>query len=160
MKTIFVNPYSNMVGAVMTKISGKVGDDSMIFFSEKGQFNFFHSKDCCESVLIEDICGDIDDLIGSPILYAEEVSNARRQNRLVRLSNNDTFTLEDLDAEVHTLKFDAKTLDEPAMYGSYTWTFYRFATAKGCVTVRWLGTSNGYYSEHVYYSEGLLSRND
>lgn len=109
----------SMVGAVVDRVVGDKGDDRMIFYAADGRaFHFYHSQDCCESVDIEDICGDLADLIGSPIVLAEEVSNEPEPEREYQPD-------------------------------SCTWTFYRFATAKGSVTVRWYGESNGYYSESV-----------
>lgn len=100
-------------------------DTEIIFTENTGQkYRMFHERDCCESVYLEDICGDIDDLIMSPILMAEE-----------RMSNN-------THPETSKMK-DEKYLD------SFTWTFYKLATMKGYVTLRWFGCSNGYYSEKV-----------
>jgi len=80
-------------------------------------FELEHGQQCCEDVRIEDVTGDFEDLIGSPILVAEEATNADGP--------------------------------EPADAESYTWTFYKLATIKGYVTIRWLGESNGYYAEDV-----------
>lgn len=86
--------------------------DIMVFeTADNEQFIFCHDLDCCEGVWIEDIAGELNDLVGAPLLQAEEVVNSP----------------------------DSGT----------TWTFYKFATVIGSVTVRWLGESNGFYSESV-----------
>jgi hypothetical protein len=113
-----------MVGLVMNSVEGEVGDELMVFTSGKKYFRFFHEQDCCETVQICDIAGDLEDLVGSPILRAEEVST------------------EDAD--------DPEGEYRPE---SFTWTFYKFETVKGSVTVRWLGESKGYYSEEVTFEE-------
>lgn len=105
----------------------RLPDESIDFEVDDGRvFSMCHEQDCCESVTIDDICGDLQDLVGSPILQAEEVSNEPPAKP----------------------KSEEVYCDE-----SETWTFYKLATIKGAVTIRWYGTSNGYYSESVDFKE-------
>lgn len=50
--------------------------DTIIFnFLDGDVFKMYHEQDCCESVFLEDITGDLDFLVGKKILKAEEASN-------------------------------------------------------------------------------------
>lgn len=88
------------------------GSDAIYFLTEDNEiYEMSHGNECCEHVCIEDINGNLNDLIGSPITLAEE----------------------------------ATQIDENASeFGA--WTFYRLATIKGRVDIRWYGESNGWYS--------------
>lgn len=60
-----------LVGKIVTHISKS--DDEIIFkISDTESYRMFHTQDCCEYVTIEDICGELDWLIGERILVAEE----------------------------------------------------------------------------------------
>lgn len=115
-----VTQLEELIGHVLMNVEQR-GNDRVIFTREDGeQFVLFHSQDCCESVYLEDICGDLSDLVGAPIVMAELV----------------------------TSKEDPKSeYDE-----CFMWSFYKFATIKGYVTMRWYGTSNGYYSVGVSFT--------
>lgn len=108
-----------LVGKTLAKIEGAHEGGTFIVFtcSDGEQFVMFHAQDCCEDVRIDDINGDINDLIGLPITMAEESTN------------HEEFYDYDVD--------------------SCTWTFYKLATPKGYVNIKWYGESNGYYSESV-----------
>ena len=103
-----------------TLVSLKDVGNELIFETTDGEtYRMYHEQDCCESVCLEDVTGDLQDLVGSEILIAEEVNGEGPAD------------------------FEASE--------SCTWTFYKFATRKGYVDLRWLGESNGYYSESVSF---------
>lgn len=135
---------NELLGKKLSKIENL--DDELIFYCENGdKYKLYHSQDCCERVIIDDINGDLNDLIGSPILLAEEVSNEDFER-----SFNESFKLEDGKED-----YDWNYINEngDCKPESWTWTFYKFATINGYVDVRWFGESNGYYSESVYFQK-------
>ena len=65
--------FSRIIGMVFVKIDSS--EDEVVFTTRGGrQFHLFHDQDCCERVSVEEIVGDLDDLINTPILRAEERS--------------------------------------------------------------------------------------
>jgi len=118
--------FSDLIGKTIAYTKGlEVGSDSVLFMMTDGsRFEMEHSQSCCESVRLEDIAGDVRDLIGFEILEAEEVTSDENPEGVT-----------------------------PEYQDSFTWTFYKLATFKGRVTIRWYGHSNGYYSERVDFFE-------
>ena len=113
---------SDLINRTFHTVTGSEGDEKLILVDGEYRFCFFHEQNCCESVYIYDVVGDLTDLVGVPILDAYEANG-------------------ESPVEVNEDNYE-----------SMTWTFYHFRTIKGSVTIRWLGTSNGCYSESVSHS--------
>jgi len=113
--------FKDLIGKTLVSVVADELRDEITFVTNDGEIFFMnHSQDCCENVSIEDINGDLEDLIGVPILLAEESTSEENPNGIVKDYQD-----------------------------SFTWTFYKIATIKGYVDIRWYGESNGYYSESV-----------
>ena len=119
--------FIDLKGKTLTKVFGlEKGNDTVYFETKEGNvYKMYHDQCCCECVAIDDVCGDIDDLLNHPILLSEEVIS-----------------------EENPSDVDFKFQDD-----SFTWTFYKLSTIKGDVTIRWYGESNGFYSERVDFEE-------
>jgi len=106
-------------GKTIASITGMHrGSEEVLFTTTDGcTYRMWHHQSCCESVSLEDVCGDADDLIGSVIHSAEERTNGVQETA----------------------------------GGDEQWTFYELASNRGSVTLRWYGSSNGYYSTDVSF---------
>lgn len=105
-------------GKTLTRVE-RVGDEELWFYTTDNKVvKMYHIQECCESVYIEDIAGDLNDLQGNPVLRAE-----------------------------------VRTENDNADYGVLMYTFYEISTIKGSVTIRWCGSSNGYYGIEVDIAE-------
>lgn len=67
--------FEDLQGKTLTDVR-QIGDDVIRFEADDGKaYQLYHSQDCCESVVVDDISGDLADLIGTPILLAEEATS-------------------------------------------------------------------------------------
>lgn len=115
--------FEDLKGLVLTAINGAEQDSEEVVIQTScgKRFILHHHQDCCEHVRLAEVIGDIKDLLGEPLIEAEEVSSEGSP-------------------------------PEPEPHDCWTWTFYKMGTKKGFVTMRWLGESNGYYSESVDFT--------
>jgi hypothetical protein len=127
--------FDDLKGRVLTSVVRL--DNSMIFTdNDDSVFQLMHRQSCCEHVYIESIVGDLFDLINNPILMAEQVSNSNKGEVPASALSEDYVYDDDMNES---------TIMRPPK--SYTWTFYKLATIKGYVDIRFFGSSNGCYSE-------------
>ena len=125
-------PFTELLGKTLVAVhvtaeDEDLGHDNQILFvcSDDTIFRLYHPQTCCEQVYVSEIVGEWSDLIDRPLLLAEEVSD---DNHIV-----------------------SPTGGPRGQDDSTTWTFYKLDTNRGGVTIRWIGTSNGYYSERVHF---------
>lgn len=116
------NQIAMLIGKTIKSVK-EDGDRILFVCTDGSAFEMYHMQDCCESVNIYDIKGKLDSLIGGAVIAAEEHVSG------------------DWPAEVPT----------PDWVESFTWTTYVIQTDNAISVIRWLGQSNGYYSESVYF---------
>lgn len=159
--------FEDLKGMVLIKVYVDLTKENMFFDTDNRKFKLYHEQDWCENVLIDDICGDLDDLVGNPILLAEEVTSNDDAKLLLtsdKVLCNKCNGIGSIENILCTKCYGSKVLDwievitgkKEEQYdddSSFTWSFYKLATIKGSVTIKWYGSSNGYYSESVYFSE-------
>lgn len=71
--------FSDLVGKVITKVAQD--GDRIVFWTECGlRYTMEHSQDCCESVYIESITGDLKNLVGKAIFSCSEETQSGDDN--------------------------------------------------------------------------------
>lgn len=119
--------FSVLKGKVIVEISGmeKDSEEILIKCSDGTVYKMYHEQDYSENVWLEDVSGEVSNLLNTPILGADLTTDTQ----------------------------------EVADWSSRTYSYYHLKTLKGYVDLRWLGESNGYYSEEVDFVEIQQSNN-
>lgn len=147
-------PFEQLKGKTIDELTGcEVGSEVIEFDTKEGpRFRLKYHQDCCANCSVEEIIGDIQDLIGTPILLAEEVSS-NEPDKSAMEEREAEYKKDKENYEKSGNKYYYKNFEDycKSRYESETWVFYKLSTIKGSVTLRWYGSSNGYYSESATF---------
>lgn len=118
--------FFTLKGKTITKI--EFGNESVdittLTDKIQNQYSLYHEQDCCESVSLYRVIGNIADVLNAPITLAEEDAHSN-------------------DPDWYTEKSDWRD--------SFTWSVFVLETTRGRVEFWFLGESNGYYGETVNF---------
>jgi hypothetical protein len=66
---------SDLLGSTLKSAVVSPDKSELVFTLTDGtKYRMFHDQDCCEHVWLEEVIGDLEDLVGSPLLEASERS--------------------------------------------------------------------------------------
>ena len=127
-----VIPFESLTGKHIASVEGLEEGSGEVYFhcADGSSYRMRHYQDCCEYVQVYDVIGDVSDLLDADVIEAREESSGAPSDVVLARAAAGEYLAE-----------------------SETWTFYIIQTNKGAVTVRWLGSSNGYYSEAVSFEK-------
>lgn len=116
-------------GKIFTSFE-RIYNNMLFLHNDEITFMMHHEQQCCEHVYLADICGDLEDLINTPIVAAYASSNEEVEKCNKQAGPNQKNEDEDEDMCME-------------------YTFYTIRTMKGTVVLRFIGESNGYYSTAI-----------
>lgn len=134
-KESYSGDFALLNGKTIVDIQGLPGDgnpddgkqDCLTFVCADGSaFRVYHQQDCCEHVSLGSIRGDISKITGFRVV--------------------DSFAYED------TVYIPSDIDYKPGHGDSFTVTVHTIITTEGVIQFVWLGVSNGYYSESIYFT--------
>lgn len=117
--------FFELKGKTLTDIKGlEEGSEYQTFITDTEKYVLEHQEDCCESVILTKIIGDVNSILNSEIVLAED----------------------DIGAN------EPEWAKDRSYYDSYTWSKYVIETKNGGRLEFWyLGESNGYYCEAAIF---------
>lgn len=120
--------FEKLLGKTIVAIEKCPHNSFLRFKTSKNKIYEMSALDDYAGVNIEDICGDLNDLLNTPILLAEVAysdGNPQHKGNVREIENSKDV--------LH-------------------WTYYKLATIKGYVDIRWFG-DNYYYSNVANFEE-------